>query len=192
MAAPRTDICLIDDEIGLLDTFKEALKNDYQVRVFSSAQAALKEIDNGMAPNVIVTDLRMPHINGLEFIKELERRNMNSSLVLVSGNAEEEDVRKAMSAGVSVFLEKPFTMKHFKKVIADTFNLTGSKNLEASLGILVSEHFARTVEIEKFTVEAFDVLVENLESRRQFLDLVRSQRILSRRISEIKKQLGPE
>jgi two-component system, LuxR family, response regulator FixJ len=77
-------------------------------RQYESAAALLACADR-LEPGCIVTDIRMPEMNGLELIGELTRREVRHPVIVITGHADVAMAVAAMKAGVVDFLEKPFT-----------------------------------------------------------------------------------
>ena len=108
-------IMLLDDEPFMLTLLKHVLKNiGYsQVTGFSSGESALASLDQEAAqPEVILLDLNMPEMDGLEFVRHLVKRSFVGNLILVSGEGERmlEATVKLVSAhkiGVLGHLQKP-------------------------------------------------------------------------------------
>ncbi len=77
-------------------------------RQYDSAAALLVCADR-LEPGCIVTDIRMPEMNGLELIEELTRRGVRHPVIVITGHGDVTMAVAAMKAGVVDFLEKPFT-----------------------------------------------------------------------------------
>ena len=78
-----------------------------RVRSFSSGDAFLKAAPP-LAGACVVTDVRMPGINGIELAEELKRRGAATPVVVITGHADVPLAIQAMKAGVADFIEKPF------------------------------------------------------------------------------------
>ena len=78
-------------------------------------------------PDFIFTDLNMPHINGIELIREVRRQFDKATLpiVMVTTQNETQDNEAAVEAGVNAILHKPFTAEDLGKVLADLGMLPG-------------------------------------------------------------------
>lgn len=68
-------------------------------------------------PDIVITDISMPILNGLEFLQEVLNRNIPVKAVVISGYDEFSYAKKAISLGVSDYLLKPFEPKEFKSVL---------------------------------------------------------------------------
>jgi DNA-binding NtrC family response regulator len=86
--AVQQSVCLIDDEHELLDGFGAVLSANYKVYTFSSPLEALKAFDEGLDPTVVVSDLRMPEMGGLQMIEKIREKHLHSKIIVASGNAD--------------------------------------------------------------------------------------------------------
>ncbi len=101
-------IFLIDDDESMRISLKGILEFlGYQVNVFESAVEFLK-IKIEVAPAVIITDMRMPDINGLELQAELLKRGRQIPIIFISGQSTFPQTISAMKQGAIEFLIKPF------------------------------------------------------------------------------------
>ncbi len=101
-------IFLIDDDASMRFSLKGILEFlGYQVNVFESAVEFLK-ITVEVAPAVIITDMRMPDINGLELQAELLKRGRQIPIIFISGQSTFPQTISAMKQGAIDFLIKPF------------------------------------------------------------------------------------
>lgn len=99
-------IFLIDDEDIILDSFSLYLKNKgYDVYSFKSAVSALKKLPQ-ILPNIIITDIIMPEMTGIELLKKI-RKYWNIPVIALSGQSSIEHVSQAVNYGVDLFLLKP-------------------------------------------------------------------------------------
>jgi two-component system response regulator FixJ len=76
-------------------------------RTYDSATSFLDRFD-GSEPGVIVTDVRMPEMNGLELVRRLKARDVAAPIIMITGHGDVPLAVEAMKAGVVDFLEKPF------------------------------------------------------------------------------------
>jgi PAS domain S-box-containing protein len=111
-------ILLVDDEIILIDLYKRALeKLGYQVACFSDSLEALKDFQQKAdCYDLIVTDMTMPNLTGLDLIKEVLKINPEAQSILCTGYSMSVNKVEAKSLGVSEYLMKPFP----PRVLAET------------------------------------------------------------------------
>jgi len=110
-------VYVVDDDVGVRKALAFLLVSaGLNVRLYESATAFLHEItDPGRC--CIVTDVRMPGIDGLEFIRRLHDRGLNIPVIVMTGHADIPLAVEAMKAGAIDFLEKPFREDRFLEVV---------------------------------------------------------------------------
>jgi CheY-like chemotaxis protein len=105
-------IMLVDDEEEILLLTQAILEEEnFKVITYTSAVEALKNI-NKDAPDMIISDIKMPEMDGLEFMKEVNKIKPHLPFVLMSGFVTKESCLEAMACGISGVLEKPFEQEH--------------------------------------------------------------------------------
>lgn len=101
-------VYLIDDDDSMLKIISSILGFlGYEVHVFSSGIDFLDHSVNG-APAVIITDMRMPDMNGVELQAELIKRGRQIPIIFISGQSTVPQTISAMKQGAIDFLVKPF------------------------------------------------------------------------------------
>lgn len=109
-------ILLIDDEKGVVQALSLLLKavgyNAISYHIPAEALAYLKDQQSKTgSPGVdlVLSDLRMPELDGLAVLKEIKQHFPSLPFILMSGHATDEDTRKALALGAAGFLSKPFS-----------------------------------------------------------------------------------
>jgi FixJ family two-component response regulator len=98
----------IDDDDSMRASIKGLLEFfGYQVHAFSSA-ADFLQVQIHVAPAVIITDMRMPDLSGVELQTELHKRGRRVPMIFISGESTTPQVIEAMRGGAIEFLLKPF------------------------------------------------------------------------------------
>ncbi|MEM6692345.1 MAG: response regulator [Planctomycetota bacterium] len=101
-------ILFVDDEVSLLSAIERLLGFDYNLRLAESGAAGLEMIREHGPFTIIFTDMRMPGMDGLEFIKQAREMTPKSIFVMLSGNNDEKTELDAIDQGrVFRFLQKP-------------------------------------------------------------------------------------
>lgn len=99
---------VIDDDEAMRESLAFLLETSgLAPRTYESAAAFLDQLDPSQ-PGVIVTDVRMPEMNGLELVRRLKSRDVGLPIVMITGHGDVPLAVEAMKAGVVDFLEKPF------------------------------------------------------------------------------------
>ena len=112
-----TPIILVDDEKAVRDsTAQSLLLAGFDVQTFESAQAALGRI-SAEFEGVVVSDIRMPEMDGLEFLQRILRIDRDLPVILISGHADVATAVNAIRGGGYDLLEKPFANAQLIDVI---------------------------------------------------------------------------
>jgi two-component system C4-dicarboxylate transport response regulator DctD len=101
-------IALVDDDDDLRAATTQLLSlHGYSVTGFADAASALKRLDEGF-PGIVVTDVRMPGMSGIELFRALGERDPELPVIVITGHGDIEMAVDALKAGAWDFLTKPF------------------------------------------------------------------------------------
>ena len=101
-------ILFVDDDPDILDGFQRNLRKIFQIDTAVSGAMALALIRDRGPYGVVVADMRMPAMNGIEFLIELERTAPDTIRIMLTGNADQKTARDAVNQGhIFRFLTKP-------------------------------------------------------------------------------------
>ena len=133
-------ILIVDDDPSMRTALMETVR-----RLGYSAQGAVDGMDAieriaRFRPWMVLTDLRMPRLNGLELIKEVKARAPHAMIVLMTAYGDIETAVEAMKLGASEYLLKPFSMDLLERVI---LNLKSGRESGREEGT-IAEHPSRT------------------------------------------------
>ena len=104
----QAQVVVIDDDEGVLDSLGVLLAAEgFRVATYGSARAFLEGQTAG-PPGCLVTDVRMPDMDGLELIAELRRRGPLPPVIVITGHGDVPMAVRAMKLGARDFVEKPF------------------------------------------------------------------------------------
>jgi two-component system response regulator FixJ len=99
---------VVDDDVAVRKSLAFLLASEgLPVRLHESASAFLQDV-SGIEAGCIVTDVRMPGIDGIEFIRRLKERGIALPVIVMTGHADVPMAVEAMKEGAVDFLEKPF------------------------------------------------------------------------------------
>lgn len=112
--APR--ILVVDDETGSRESMAIAIeKAGYAVRTFDDARAALEYLGEHASVRVVVSDLRMPDMDGIAFIEQIRQRELDVSVILVTAYGSVESAVEAMRVGADDYLTKPVDLYELRR-----------------------------------------------------------------------------
>lgn len=120
-------ILFIDDEPLVRDAFALALRPPaFNTICVASAQEGLK-LCEGATFDVIITDLLMPEMDGLDLIREIRALEIETPIITISGGArigQQNLMQKAIHDGAAMSLRKPISRQDIIKAIHDTLEMT--------------------------------------------------------------------
>lgn len=125
-------IAIVEDDINMRKSLEIAMSDykEFEIKTFKNAKDALKNLDESY--NLVITDINMPGMDGIEFIKELGGK---FQVIIMTGNATLQRAIESIHLGVKDFLLKPFdvdtlvdAIKREDKVQQVTKNTTKTKH----------------------------------------------------------------
>jgi DNA-binding NtrC family response regulator len=117
MSAPP-NILLVDDDPSVLRYIKTLLETEgYQVETATSGQEALERMQRQPAPNLVVLDLLMPGMDGLQTLESCKRIDARQKVVMMSCVTDTVKVVEAIKLGASDYLAKPFQLPQLQGTI---------------------------------------------------------------------------
>ena len=120
---PGYKVAIIDDEKDIRESISQWLTlTGYETDVFPDADSALKIIGNGY-PGVVISDIRMPGLDGMELLQRLTRVDPKIPVILITGHGDVPMAVHAMRIGAYDFLEKPFEPEKISKLTLSAMKL---------------------------------------------------------------------
>ncbi len=139
-------ILVVDDDKLILRLAKEALK-DYHLRTAENGREAL-EILRRSPPDLVLTDLNMPVMDGFELISFLNRRQQDIPIIVMTGFGSSEIARQLKQKGVHHYIEKPFEINLLRNKIAEVLQARSKGFIHG----FTLANFLQAVEVEQKTV----------------------------------------
>ena len=116
MADKAKTILVIDDEEGACDFVKSFLEaREYTVLTTSSGKEGI-DIIKTKSPRLVLLDMRMPEMNGLDVLTELKKDNILANIYLMTGVEEGEELDKAKALGIKGILKKPVQLQELSEI----------------------------------------------------------------------------
>ena len=110
-------ILVVDDEETIRFCLKEALESEgLKIYTEEDGERSLSLVKK-LIPDLVILDLKMPGMNGLDLLREIKLHDPNILVILLTGHGSVDTAVSAMKAGAFDYLEKPFKMEHIKVVI---------------------------------------------------------------------------
>ena len=112
----RPQVLIIDDETGSRESMALAIeKAGLPVRTFDDARRALDFLEANPGPNLALCDLRMPGMDGIEFLQQVRGRGYDLGVVLITAFGSIESAVEAMRVGADDYLTKPVDLYELRK-----------------------------------------------------------------------------
>jgi DNA-binding NtrC family response regulator len=118
---PKQRVLIVDDDEAIRASIAESLaRHDREVRVAESATSALAGLDR-WRPDIVLCDVRMPGLNGLELLQLLDERVPNADVIMMTAFDDMPTVVAAMRGGAVEFLVKPLDLEDLRQTIDRLF-----------------------------------------------------------------------
>ena len=115
---PTAKILLVDDEPGMLRYIKTLLEVDnYKVETATTGEEALELVEKGLKPELVLLDVLMPGIDGLQTLERLRQMQPGVKVIMLSCVNDTRKVVQAMKLGAQDYLTKPFQKAELDSVI---------------------------------------------------------------------------
>lgn len=120
MADVKAKILIVDDETNIHYSFEKILGSDYDIASAQTAEDGLLKLEK-LHPDVVVMDIKMPGMNGLEALKRMRDIDGRVPVVMMTAHGSMDTAIKAMKYGAFEYLLKPFDIDRMREVIQKAF-----------------------------------------------------------------------
>jgi two-component system nitrate/nitrite response regulator NarL len=117
-------VVLADDHVFVRDGIKSLLENEANITVVGEATDGLEAlaIIDQLQPDLLILDIRMPNLTGIEVVEQLRSKNNQVKIVMLSMHESEEYVLKSIKAGADGYLLKGSSKEEFLKALHTVSN----------------------------------------------------------------------
>lgn len=117
--AKNVNLLIVDDDISILETIGDVFQDKgYNVAMVENGQRAIKLVSRRYF-DVVLMDIKMPGINGLDTYKEVKRIIPTAAVIMMTADSKEELVKKSIEEGAYTVIYKPFNVKKVIKVVEE-------------------------------------------------------------------------
>src|SRR5271168_2468180 len=163
MKAAANNILLVDDEPGMLRYIKTLLEvDDYKVETASTGEEAVERVQKGLRPDLVLLDLLMPGIDGLETLEQLRKLQPGVKVVMLSCVSDTRKVVQAIRLGAHDYLTKPFQKAELDAVIDQCLG-TNQQNYQGEVEELADDTFFVAASPAMRTLRSQAALVANVD-----------------------------
>ena len=115
----KKSILLVDDEVTVLKLLEFILKEEYKLVIHHNGLEAISWMDDGNMPDLIISDLEMPYVNGIDFVRSLKSSGYYREIpiILLSAAYSLEDLKTKLPYNFDLLVQKPFNPGKLKESI---------------------------------------------------------------------------
>ncbi|PWE21962.1 response regulator transcription factor [Aliarcobacter skirrowii] len=158
-------ILIVEDEIDLANLIKSSIKElFFKVVIAKDGLEAIKKFDS-FKPDIIISDIMMPNLNGLEMSKKIKEKYSETPIVILSAHSHKEMLLEAINLGISKYFIKPFDIEEFIEYLKEL-----SKKINKNKSIKLKDNFV--FDFNNLSLYQNDILVNLTKRERQFLALL--------------------
>ncbi|MFQ5845891.1 MAG: response regulator, partial [Planctomycetota bacterium] len=119
----RIDVLVVDDEAGILEPIRRLLSIEQVEAATTTSPHEALELFDAHSPKVVISDLRMPDMNGWELLEEVRRRDPWALRILLTGAGKRAEVIEAINRGALFhFIEKPWDNARLLLVVREALD----------------------------------------------------------------------
>src|SRR3989338_4651288 len=101
-------VLVVDDEEGIRESLKLILGDHYDIILTDSGEQALRLVEGDPAIGLVLLDIKMPKVDGLDVLKEMKAKRPSLKIIMVTGYKAVETAGEAARLGASGYIIKPF------------------------------------------------------------------------------------
>ena len=113
----KPTILICDDEEGIRESFKLILEDQYTLKFATNGPEALEMLKT-LSPALMMLDIKMPKIHGLEVLKSVKKLRPNLPVIIVTGYQSVEMAQEALKLGAVDYIPKPFESASLQKTVS--------------------------------------------------------------------------
>jgi len=115
-------VLICDDEEGIRESLKLILEDNYELVLVEGAEQCLHVLEHSEDIGVVLMDIKMPQVNGLEALEAIHEKYPNMKVVMVTGYKSVETASEASNLGAVDYIVKPFNSKEILETVAQNLN----------------------------------------------------------------------
>ena len=121
--ARMNKLLIVDDEIEICEFLKSFFEDrDYKVAVASDGARALEQV-NLFHPAVVLLDIQMPGMDGLQTLKKIKEVHPKVKVIMVTAVETQEKIEEAMRLGADNYITKPLSLEYLEKDVQDKIDV---------------------------------------------------------------------
>jgi DNA-binding NtrC family response regulator len=129
---PLTIVIVDDEPVNRKALSRFFRERGYAPRLFGSAEAALSEIREGLAPDLVISDYRMPGMDGLQFVEQLRASKIAAPVIVLTAYGDIDAYFRFFSLGVFEYVHKPVGHSELERIVRAALKGTRLRGLPAA------------------------------------------------------------
>jgi len=122
-------VLLVDDEQEFIETLSERLTmREFETKWALDGEGALESLQDD-EPDVMLLDLKMPGISGMEVLRKVKKAYPGIQVVILTGHGTDEHEEQARRLGAYAYLQKPVALDRLAKILREAFESNSAGNL---------------------------------------------------------------
>lgn len=168
-------LLVVDDEKGLCEYLRDFFSpKGYQVFTATTAEGALSLVKKE-APELILLDVNMPDMNGLEILRMIKKISPHAKVIMVTVSDDEDTREKARILGADDFVRKPFTTDYLEDAVILKVNEI-SKTEEPARILIVDDEEGIRSSLKEFISKRFECTIVEADDGEKALDFLRKDK----------------
>ena len=110
-------ILICDDEEGIRESLRLVLGDHYNLLITDTAEQCLEMLDNQEDIGLVMLDIKMPKVSGLELLEQIKEKHPEQKVIMVTGYKSVETAAEASKLGACGYVVKPFESKELLETV---------------------------------------------------------------------------
>lgn len=164
----KAKLMIVDDEPEVLNALKRVLRTHFDLHLFLDAGEALEFLAHTHC-HIIMSDMKMPKMNGCEFLTQAVAISPNSKTIVLTGHADIDEAKEVVNnAKISRYFTKPWKNKELLSELIDLVNLYNEElQYKKKINFLVGSHSELSVAKQSMNHIIQDMLDDHLETSKK-------------------------
>ena len=111
----KSNLWIVDDEESIRTICSSALEDLFNIETFKDASEALEAL-NSSKPDLIITDIRMPGLSGLELLQKVSNQHPGLPTIVITAHSDIDNALSAYKGGAFEYLPKPFDVDSIRRL----------------------------------------------------------------------------
>lgn len=111
------NILIVDDDDAVRGILLDLLSDQYECNTASTAEEAFQYLEI-QSYDAVLTDIAMPGVTGLELLKRIQLKDLQTPVIFISGKNGEQDSEDLLKLGAYAYVNKPFSLDEIEHIVA--------------------------------------------------------------------------